>query len=402
MSHLQTSSNSVALPRAVDDINMLRRQALNRLAGGAAAIVLAACGGGGGGDSSDAPANTNPATTPSPGSPAGNRQVVVVGNEFSRETSTTAGKVWVNDSETTLRVGDNGKQSEATGLAFGPEGYVACGYSRDNGFYPKVTVPLRDEATLWYSNGITQNLTAVSDREFASEFYTSGIAIDQSNAYVSGIFTDAGISQAMYWKNAVPTILTPDKKLTQVATGIFVKDTDVYVSGTQGLVVTSAVYWKNGVKSELSSDRSLTTSIAVDGSGVYVAGVVFRAGGGPALAVVWKNGVEQLLAEGYQALSIALGGFDDVYVAGIGIASTNVQVARLWKNGVLQELEGATAGSSANDVVVVGNDVYVAGHISGRGPTGQQAVLWVNGKLKKLTLDNSATKSTTAVALAVR
>ncbi len=380
-----------------------RRQALNRLVGAAAvALTLPACGGGGG-DGSDAPANTNPATTPTPGSPAGNRQVVVAGIEYDNLES-NVGKVWVNGVESTLRVSDTAKQSDPKAVTFGPDGYVVSGYS----YMPGAPIDGSignikfGEARLWYANGIPQNLTADLPATPGRKFYASGIAIDQSNAYVSGGFEFGFPRVALYWKNAVPTILSTDGNPYENTSGIFVKDNDIYVSGTQG-VNPIAVYWKNGTKFVLSSSVSRATSIVVDGSGVYVAGITSTSLLGLS-AVVWKNGVEQLLAGGYQALSIALGGFDDVYVAGIGIASNNVQVARLWKNGVVQELEGLGENESgANAVVVVGNDVYVAGYI-GAAPVsqGSRAALWVNGKLTTLTSIDSTSKSTKAVALAVR
>lgn len=49
-----------------------------------------------------------------------------------------------------------------------------------------------------------------------------------------------------------------------------------------------ACYWKNGIRTDLSIERSFATSIFVDKSDIYVAGVVFYEDSRQ-IACYWKN-----------------------------------------------------------------------------------------------------------------
>ncbi len=51
-----------------------------------------------------------------------------------------------------------------------------------------------------------------------------------------------------------------------------------------------ACYWKNGVKTDLTTEESIATSIYIEGSDVYITGVLFYGYAGKTVCY-WKNGV---------------------------------------------------------------------------------------------------------------
>jgi len=109
------------------------------------------------------------------------------------------------------------------------------------------------------------------------------------------------------------------------------------------------------------------------GPGVYVAGFEFNAQG-RTVAKLWKDGVAQDLTDGTynaEARSVYVSG-NDVFVAGyIRKTSNSPTVAILWKNGVAQQLTDGTEYEQAYSVFVSDGDVYVAGRYQ----------TWKNGKL---------------------
>ena len=125
------------------------------------------------------------------------------------------------------------------------------------------------------------------------------------------------------------------------------------------------------------------------GPGVYVAGYE-RNAQNIDIAKLWKNGIVQNLTDGTrgaQARSVYVAG-DDVYVAGYESNSQNYNhIAKLWKNGVAQNLTDGTKTAHALSVFVSGSDVYVA------GDDGERAVVWKNGVAQNL---NDGTNSEVA------
>ena len=115
------------------------------------------------------------------------------------------------------------------------------------------------------------------------------------------------------------------------------------------------------------------------GPGVYVAGYDTRTG--DRVAKLWKNGIEQNLKDKttYSEARSVFISENDAYVAGC-----TSQGAAVWKNGVLQNLGSGKASS----IYVSGSNVYVSGtyEISSNSSI---AKLWKNGIVQNLTDGNN-------------
>jgi hypothetical protein len=192
-------------------------------------------------------------------------------------------------------------------------------------------------------------------------------------------------------------------------------EADVYVAGyatseDNGHKV--ATVWKNGVAQSFPSEYadSEARSIYVSGSDVYVVGsedVRYEKDGlfyKRKVAKIWKNGVAQNLTDGKndaEALSVCVSG-ENVYVVGyekrnivlIPGMSKDIMFAKLWKNGEEQKLELPDRGANAEDskavsVFVSGEDVYVTGN----NGSAYRLKLWKNGVAQYLSEENLSTES---------
>lgn len=183
-----------------------------------------------------------------------------------------------------------------------------------------------------------------------------------------------------------------------------------------------AKLWKNGVSQNLSdgNKQNFPISVFVSGDDVYVAGYentdhpfheVLPTLFSSRVAKLWKNGIVQNLCGDETKFTMASSVFvsdKDVYVAGEEIIKTNEQeryslsrVARLWKNGEIQSLSNDKG--FARSVFVSGENVYLAGaeiykSLPITGKTYYRATLWKNGIAQNLT-DN--TKNAEALSVYV-
>ena len=108
---------------------------------------------------------------------------------------------------------------------------------------------------------------------------------------------------------------------------------------------------------------------------------------GISVAKLWKNGIAQNLTDGTNdaiAYSVYVSGVD-VYVVGQEAVAGNGYVAKLWKNGIAQNI--ADKPSYAFSVYVSSGDVYVVGQVAEVGKDG--AKLWKNGIAQNLTGENN-------------
>jgi hypothetical protein len=220
---------------------------------------------------------------------------------------------------------------------------------------------------LW-KNGVAQNLASGNyddDGSAAKSVYVAG-----GDVYVAGFYAD----KAALWKNGVAQNLTDGANQAQ-ANSIYVAGSDVYVAG---FASDRAMLWKNGVATMLGGGSA--NGVFVAGSDVYVVGSAY--GGAHQVARLWKNGVAQNLTDStYESIanSVFVSG-SDVYVAGYEKNTHGYKVAKLWKNGVVQDLTDGYHDAEANSIYVAGTDVYVVGFDGGNG-----AMLWKNGVAQNLT-----------------
>jgi len=186
---------------------------------------------------------------------------------------------------------------------------------------------------------------------------------------------------------------------------------DVYVAGSEEGV---AILWKNGIELYKLGKNIVANSVFVVDNDVYVAGVggfeydIYYSGSErlsslkKSNAMLWKNGVLQNLIVGDHisyANSVFVYG-NDVYVAGYESIPTGEynrihrsdvltpdywRIAKLWKNGIAQNLSSekfnrltSTWGVAANSIYISENDVYVSGIKDGI------ATLWKNGMAQSL------------------
>ena len=116
------------------------------------------------------------------------------------------------------------------------------------------------------------------------------------NIYMAGMYN----GNIAYWKNGKLV----DLGVGGYATGIAVSDTDVYVSANVfNGQADIAAYWKNNTRFNLSESRFANANgIAVTGGDVYVIGLTVGVpdAAGTTHPVYWKNGqMVRLGAQGY-------------------------------------------------------------------------------------------------------
>ena len=130
----------------------------------------------------------------------------------------------------------------------------------------------------------------------------------------------------------------------------------------------------------------------ISGPDIYVAGYEKNAQGNN-VAKLWKNGVAQNLSDGSTnavAWSVYVFG-DDVYVCGHEDNILGFTTAKLWKNGVSVDfrkgasVEGISVDNTlAYSVFISNGDVYIAGQLGKYGSTIPSPVLWKNKDEQKL------------------
>ena len=272
---------------------------------------------------------------------------------------------WKNGIQTIL--GASGQSTEGLDIALAGDDVYVTGFK---------TLPSFKVARLW-KNGTEMLL---SDDKYPSS--GEAIFIAGNDVYVAGY---DGISLtksvAKYWKNGTPVTLT-DGTSSTYATGIGVNGQDVYVSGnSQNDVGTSfATYWKNGTPHHLSTINSYAWNMFLSGSDIYVTGSERNTGPGIGFVTSWKNNDVVRLTPGVTGAAgrdVVVSG-NDVYVAGVEDNVKYLRVAKYWKNGSPVSLSDGSHDALAYAIDVIGEDVYVAGAEYNAGGV-LVAKLWKNG-----------------------
>jgi hypothetical protein len=238
----------------------------------------------------------------------------------------------------------------------------------------KVVVP--KDATKGKINVTTNTKTITSVDDFiVLSIYVAGYEVSSN-----------GKSQAKYWKNGVPVIVS-DLSSYNETNSIAVSGNDVYVGGIEQIygqtTIFNGKYWKNGVNTNfisLSNNYLDVVAMAVVGNDIYFATNEFE--NQKYIPKYWKNGISSALSDGSiseYVTSMAVVG-TDVYAAGRedAIYAVQLQKAKYWKNGKAFVLTGGSTNEDATAINVVDKDIYVAGYET-KNNGNRVAKYWKNG-----------------------
>ncbi len=181
------------------------------------------------------------------------------------------------------------------------------------------------------------------------------IAINSNNntVYVVGSTTNPnGITSPVLWTGTSVAFLNESTTDTGSATGIFIDDNDIYISGYVG---DTALVWHNGVADTLSSGpdngKCVANCIYPDGSTIYAAGYTVGGDGGQ-IPVYWLDSEMIELTEADTGVATGITMMDgDVYICGY-IYDGSTTIATLWKNGSPSNLVTSTTTSSIASAIV--------------------------------------------------
>jgi hypothetical protein len=297
---------------------------------------------------------------------------IYVAGYYAALPSLPRAKVWKNGSEL-YELGSSTSYANSVFVTDDRKVYVAGHDNSASRFIAKV-----------WRNGIAENLNSLNN-SYANSVFVSG-----NNVYVAGYEIIGPISIAAYWKNGAIQALTSGTNSAQ-ANSICVLGNDVYVAGYESNGTRDvAKVWINGQAQNLTSgaNNAQAKSVSVSNTGVVcVAG--YDNNGTIDVAKVWINGQVQNLTNGtYNARAHAVYAIgSDVFVTGYestGMGAYDKDVVKVWKNGsVIYSFGDGFYGSQGNSIFVLGTDVYVAGseYVQNRGRT---ARLWKNGVLQNL------------------
>jgi hypothetical protein len=188
-------------------------------------------------------------------------------------------------------------------------------------------------ATLWKNDVAIPLTNPLSCCGVVSSSMAWAISINNNVVYITGTsYNLSNSGAATIWKADGSAVALTKPNITATGTdnvstgyGITFQGNDMYISGSVGAGYGNNYlgYWKNGTffPSKLPSPPyPNNTSIAINGSDIYTAGIY--AEDGVLSAAYWKNGVKTILASNGTATGIAFSG-SDMYVVGTTLTISN-------------------------------------------------------------------------------
>lgn len=257
---------------------------------------------------------------------------------------------------------------QATGITVNNGKSYVIGSTEDRGY--------TSTAKLWL-NEDEQNIS-----NFGTYASATGIFIKNNDIYISGQIEGTYYSIATYWKNNEKTNLT-DGNHQAWAYDIFITDNnEIYSVGTESNdnLLSIATVWKNNNVQRLSTVNSGANSIYVEANNIYVGGFEYNSNSGKTKAVLWNNGVPSYFTTGHfnARVNDVIVNNGEVYCVGYSVDNSQLeQVATLWVNGFPTYLNDGAFKATAAAVKVFKNDVYVIGRIW--NGTKYNGIVWKNG-----------------------
>ncbi|MGQ0738209.1 MAG: hypothetical protein ACT4OJ_04040 [Bacteroidota bacterium] len=191
---------------------------------------------------------------------------------------------WKNNVPVMLNAGANTEDSYAQSVFVSGTDVYVCG---------RKTIAGGGEAVVIWKNGLATDLVSSTTASYGNvNLYISG-----NDVYVTCYeYESPNPEQIRLWKNGT-VVTVPSSVLGAVPYCLFVNGADVYIGGFEREGTPSsnygvAKYWKNGTAVTASSSTTgsnIVRSIYVDGTDVYVAGVVGSVTSTTS-PVIWKNG----------------------------------------------------------------------------------------------------------------
>lgn len=235
-------------------------------------------------------------------------------------------------------------------------------------------------AYVWKNGEVLHTLTDGTRLGFAP-----GLWVEGTDVYAAGYDNVMyGNSVGYVWKNGEELYRFGDNSSLVVCNDVCVADGIVYAAGYEYLPGEPdhriAKYWKDGVEVALNGDgtwQAEATGIVVRNGEVFVTGKMVDPATRAETACVWKSGEAVFLPGGVTSYKTDFDSQGNAYTVGWGYVDGDLR-GMVWKN-FTEAVPYPTDGKSGfNDVMTHGTDVLVGGHEDVALNTNRGKV-WSNG-----------------------